>query len=102
MLAISYTRVQLLKSACAQVQEKECAVGSIHQLSQNLLSYWHNIPLWKVFQANISIMDVWERLHKMGCGFIVYRRCLFGTTAEHLGQVEQGEEIIGYILFHPI
>lgn len=47
-------------------------------------------------------MDVWERLHKMGCGFIVYRRCLFGTTAEHLGQVEQGEEIIGYILFPPI
>lgn len=42
-------------------------------------------------------MALWERLHKMGCGFIVYRRCLFGTTAEHLGQV--GEEIIGCILF---
>lgn len=45
-------------------------------------------------------MAVWERLHKMGRGFTVYGKCLFGTTVEHLGQVEQGEEIIGCILFH--
>lgn len=45
-------------------------------------------------------MAVWERLQKVGCGFISYGRCSFGTTAEHLGQLEQGEEIIGCILFH--
>lgn len=45
-------------------------------------------------------MPVWERLHKMGHSFMSYGRCLFGITAEHLGQVEQGEEIIGFILFH--
>lgn len=45
-------------------------------------------------------MAVWKRLHKMRCGFIVYGRCFFDTTAERLGQVVQGEEITVCILFH--
>lgn len=97
MLAISYTKVQLLKSACAQVQKTEYPMQRGAFISCHKTCFPAGIiSLSERFSRHGRV----EKLHKMGCDFKVYGRCLFSTTDEHLGQVEEGEEITECIFSH--
>lgn len=88
ILTISYIRVQLLKTGCAQLQETELPMqlGAFISCHKTCFSTGIISISERCFrQVFLPCLCGHCRLHKVGCGFVSNGRCWFGIRPEHQG-----------------